>query len=35
MMTKYQLVFVRLEGAMKRIVQNDEAKKRLRLKRGF
>jgi predicted site-specific integrase-resolvase len=35
MMTKYQLVFVRLEAAMKRIVQNDEAKKRLRLKRGF
>ena len=35
MMTKYQLVFVRLEAAMKRIVENDEAKKRLRLKRGF
>ena len=35
MMSKYQLVFVRLETSMKRIVESDEARRRLRLKRGF
>ena len=34
-MTKYQLVFVKLETAMKKIIGNIEARKRLRLKRGF
>ena len=35
MMTKYQLVYVRLETQMRRIIENVEAKQRLRLKRGF
>lgn len=35
MMTKYQLVFVKLETAMKKIITSIEARKRLRLKRGF
>ena len=35
MMTKYQLVFVKLETAMKKIIASIEARKRLRLKRGF
>ncbi len=34
-MTKYQLVFVKLETAMKKIITSIEARKRLRLKRGF
>lgn len=35
MMTKYQLVFVRLDTVYSKILQNTEAQKRLRLKRGF
>jgi len=35
MMTKYQLVFLRLETSMKKLLQNEEARKRMRLKRGF
>lgn len=35
MMTKYQLVFVRLETCLRRIVAKEQARRRLRLKRGF
>lgn len=35
MMTKYQLVYVRLETQMKKIFQNLDTRRRLRLKRGF
>jgi hypothetical protein len=35
MMTKYQLVFVKLETAMKKIIASIDARKRLKLKRGF
>jgi hypothetical protein len=35
MMTKYQLVFIRLENCMRRIVAKEQARRRLRLKRGF
>jgi hypothetical protein len=34
-MTKYQLVYVKLEASILRIARNLEARKRLRLKRGF
>ena len=35
MMTKYQLVYVKLESSMLKIMQNMDAKRRMRLKRGF
>lgn len=35
MMTKYQLVFVKLETTMFKICANIEAKKKLRVKKGF
>jgi hypothetical protein len=35
MMTKYQLVFVKLETLMHKILMNIEARKRLRIKKGF
>jgi hypothetical protein len=34
-MTKYQLVFLHLETSMKKLLQNEDARKRMRLKRGF
>jgi len=35
MMTKYQLVYTRLEASLRRIFRNLEARRRLRLKQGF
>jgi hypothetical protein len=35
MMTKYQLVYSRLEASLRRICRNLEARRRLRLKQGF
>ena len=35
MMTKYQMVYLRLEASLKNIIQNKEARMRMRLKRSF
>ena len=35
MMTKYQLVYVKLETTMHKILMNIHARKKLRLKKGF